>query len=251
MGLFGHKQNPKDKSLDEKAAEAMENFFDDNFRDELRDYGRDYFRTLIKENGDLFKQDLEATTDAIRSEIKSHVINQLDDTVAQVNTYLKEHVTKELDDHFQQYGAAMKDAQDAALATLTKSAESLEKQHKELSETLQKRLVDQEDIMTKVLQENRTRIIAMKDAQDAAMQTLNKSVKALEEQHQQLSETLRESIEKQKTMMVGAFEDNMAKIVEHYLLGAMGEQYDIKAQLPAIIKQLESNKEAIVEDIKL
>lgn len=251
MGLFGHKQQPVDKTLDEKAADALEDFFDDNFREELRSYGRSYFDSVIRENGDMFKKELDGIVTTIKDDVKQHVIAQLDDTVAQVNSYLKEHVTKELDDHFQQYGAAMKDAQDAALVTLTKSKESLEQQHKELAQTLEKKLVDQEDIMTKVLQENRARIVAMKDAQDAAMQTLNNSVKAVEKQHQALAETLKKNIESQQEMMLSAFEENTAKIIEHYLLGAMGEQYDIKAQLPAIIKQLESKKQAIVDDIKL
>jgi len=251
MGLFGHKQQPVDKTLDEKAADALEDFFDDNFREELRSYGRSYFDSVIRENGDMFKKELDGIVTTIKDDVKQHVIAQLDETVAQVNSYLKEHVTKELDDHFQQYGTAMKDAQDAALATLTKSKESLEQQHKELAQTLEKKLVDQEDIMTKVLQENRARVVAMKDAQDTAMQALNSSVKAVEEQHQALTETLKNNIEKQQEMMLGAFEENTAKIIEHYLLGAMGEQYDIKAQLPAIIKQLESKKQAIVDDIKL
>ena len=43
----------------------------------------------------------------------------------------------------------------------------------------------------------------------------------------------------------------MAQVVEHYLLGALGDQYDVKAQLPSIIKQLEDNKQVIVDDMKL
>ena len=52
-------------------------------------------------------------------------------------------------------------------------------------------------------------------------------------------------------MMVDSFQDNMAQIVEHYLLGALGDQFDIKSQLPSIIKQLEENKQAIADDMKL
>lgn len=43
----------------------------------------------------------------------------------------------------------------------------------------------------------------------------------------------------------------MARIVENYLVAAIGEQYNLKSQLPSIIKQLEENKQAIVDDIKL
>jgi len=55
----------------------------------------------------------------------------------------------------------------------------------------------------------------------------------------------------QEEMLVGAFQSNMAAIVEHYLLGALGDQYDLKAQLPAIIKQMDENKKAIVDDMQL
>jgi hypothetical protein len=43
----------------------------------------------------------------------------------------------------------------------------------------------------------------------------------------------------------------MAVVVEHYLLGALGEQYDMKAQLPMIIKQMDANKKAMMDDMKL
>ena len=73
----------------------------------------------------------------------------------------------------------------------------------------------------------------------------------MQEQQQQLSAMLQQGIAKQQEMMITTFEDNMAQIVEHYLLGALGDQYDMKAQLPSIIKQMEENKQAIADDMKL
>lgn len=43
----------------------------------------------------------------------------------------------------------------------------------------------------------------------------------------------------------------MARILEHYLIGALGEQTHFKAQLPSIIEQLEKNKQAMMDDMKL
>jgi hypothetical protein len=51
--------------------------------------------------------------------------------------------------------------------------------------------------------------------------------------------------------LLKVFEENMAKIIENYVLQAVGEQFDLKAQLPAIIAQLEANKQSIMEDMKL
>ena len=43
----------------------------------------------------------------------------------------------------------------------------------------------------------------------------------------------------------------MAKIIEHYVLLSLGDQFDLKAQLPYIIKQMETNKQNIIEDMRL
>jgi hypothetical protein len=40
-------------------------------------------------------------------------------------------------------------------------------------------------------------------------------------------------------------------VVEHYLVGALGDQYDLKTQLPSILASLEENKQTIVDDVKL
>ena len=66
-----------------------------------------------------------------------------------------------------------------------------------------------------------------------------------------LTSTLQKNVADQQNMLVDSFQDNMAAIVENYLLGALGDQYDLKAQLPAIIKQMEDNKQAIVDDMRL
>ena len=74
---------------------------------------------------------------------------------------------------------------------------------------------------------------------------------ALRQQHEQLNVLLQKTIVEQQAMLVSSFEQNMARVIEHYLLGALGDQYDLKAQLPSIIKQMEANKQAIADDMKL
>jgi hypothetical protein len=91
----------------------------------------------------------------------------------------------------------------------------------------------------------------MKEAQDAALKWLNQSAQALNDQYQTINTTLQKNVAAQQEMLVSGFQSNMAAIVEHYLLGALGDQYDLKAQLPAIIKQMEENKQAIADDMKL
>lgn len=106
-------------------------------------------------------------------------------------------------------------------------------------------------MLESLFQENMGKIAAVKEANDAALKSLNQSIAELEEQNTHLSEALEAKIAKQEEMMMQAFEGNMAQIIEHYILGALGDQYDLKAQLPSIIKQMEENKSAIVDDMKL
>lgn len=160
-------------------------------------------------------------------------------------------VTKQIDEQFVEYGKAMKEAQDKALEALDAREKALEQQHQQLAAKLQKSIDDQEAQLVKTYQENMARISTMNEAQTLAIQMLNRSAQALEQQHQQLEALLQKSITSQEEMLVSAFEQNMARVIEHYLLGALGDQFDLKAQLPSIIKQMEANKEEIVEDIKL
>lgn len=238
------------KGSDDDASD-QQHFFDEYFREELRNHGRWYFEKVIGENGELFKKDLESTISQVNLELKEHVTKQLDSAIAQINIDLKEHVTKQIDDKFVEYTRTMKEAQDAALDTITKSAESLRAQHQTLAESLQKNAAEQETMLHTVFDENRARITSMSDAQNSALQWLNHSAQTLQEQYQQISATLQKNVVAQETMLVDAFQNNMAQVVEHYLLGALGDQYDVKAQLPSIIKQMEENKQDIADDMKL
>jgi hypothetical protein len=102
-----------------------------------------------------------------------------------------------------------------------------------------------------MLEQSQARIAEINRAQDEALQSLNGSVKAVEDLHRNINDRLQKSIADQEAMIMNAFEENMARIVEHYLLEALGEQYDLKAQLPAIIQQMEANKQAMMDDMKL
>lgn len=142
-------------------------------------------------------------------------------------------------------------SQDVVLQSLKESAQTAQDQTKLLNATLRKSITDQEAAMHMVLEENQARVTATQTAQDAALKSLDSSAKALEEQHQQLSQLLQKTVADQEAMLVNVFQDNMAQIIEHYLLGALGDQFDMKAQLPSIIKQMDANKQAMMDDIRL
>lgn len=247
MGLF---KQAKKSSTDE-AASLAEQAFDEAFRSELQEHGRAYFEKVIHESSKVFKKELDATTTQVKVDLKEHVIKRLDTVISQINIELKSHVTKQLDSQFAQYSTTMKTAQDAALESQHRNAQALEEQHDKLTQTLQKSIANQSVMLDSVFQENMTRMTTMREAQDTALQSINRSVAALEQQQQQLSETLQKTIARQEELMMTAFQDNMAQIIEHYLFGALGEQYDLKAQVPSIIKRMEANKQAMMDDMKL
>jgi len=249
MGLFQHKDH---KGLtDAEAFEAEQHFFDENFREELRNHGRLYFEKVIKENGKIFKEDLDATIASVNTELKDHTDKQLEEAIASIKAELKEHVTTQLDGQFTEFSAAAKESQDVALKSLTDSADNLKKQHEDLASTLQKSIANQSLMLESLFQENMNKITAVKEANEAALQSLNQSLDELKAQNEQITEVLEKKIATQEEAIIKAFEGNMAQVVEHYLLDALSDQYDLKAQLPSIIKQMELNKQAMVDDMKL
>lgn len=250
MGIFGHKQQQA-KTADETAAETEQHFFDEYFQEELRNHGRWYFEKIINENGALFKQDLDSTVEQVRTELKDHITSQLDTAVAQLSTELKDHVVKQLEERFAGYDKSAKEIQEKALHDIAASTQSMQEQHQQLLATLQKSISDQDSLLHNTFEENKTNIAAMKEAQDSALEWLRHSAQALQDQYQQISTTLQKNVSDQEAMLISAFEANMAQIVEHYLTSALGEQYDMKSQMPAIIKQMEANKQAIKEDMNL
>lgn len=253
MGLFQHKHTAN-KPLTEEALDAIGLMFDDQFRDELRNHGRAYFERIIDENATLFKQDLDATVAHINTELRQHMTRQLDQQfteISRVNGELREHIMRQLDERFIEYNETMKKAQDAAVQSLEKRAESLEEQYAKFNSLLEKSLAHQDALLTGAANESQSQIDAMRRAQEVALKTMNESIETLKEQHDKLGQTLQESVAKQEDMLITAFESNMARVIEHYLMGALGDQYDLKAQLPAIIKQMEANKQAIADDMKL
>lgn len=300
MGLFKGKHTDK-KSPAEEAVDVVAEVFDEQYREELRANGRDYFKKVIDDNATLFKQDLDTTITEVGQELKSYMTKRLDATIDNVNSEINrqlnerlleyDRVTKDAQDQavqslnrnavalhekYQQLGQTLQqtiasqeammigvfeenkarmtvtqEAQDEALEQLEKNIEASRERSEQLGATLQKSVADQEAMLTKIFEENTARVDETKNAQAAALDSLNSSAKALEEQHQKLRQTLEKTVADQETMLVGVFEENMAQIIEHYLLGALGDQFDMKAQLPLIIGQMEENKQAIVDDMKL
>ena len=88
------------------------------------------------------------------------------------------------------------------------------------------------------------------DAKQLAIESIQKTNAAIDEQRQVLGEQVQQELSLEKQQMLKRFEENMADIVNHYVLAAIGNQIDLNSQLEYILGDLEANKQAIVEDIR-
>jgi membrane-associated HD superfamily phosphohydrolase len=88
------------------------------------------------------------------------------------------------------------------------------------------------------------------DAKQLAIDSIQKTNAAIDEQRQTLGTQLEKEMAEQKTRLIKHFEQNMADVINHYVLAAVGNQIDLSDQLEFILNDLEENKQAILEDIQ-
>ncbi len=88
------------------------------------------------------------------------------------------------------------------------------------------------------------------DAKQIAIDSIDKTRVAIEQQREVLSQELRKELEDEKARYLARFEKNMAEIINHYVLAAIGDQISLDDQLEYILGDLEANKKEILDDIK-
>lgn len=91
---------------------------------------------------------------------------------------------------------------------------------------------------------------SINDAKELATESIKKTQDAIEMQRQALGQELHTEIETEKKRRLDRFDKNLADIVNHYIMEAIGNQIDLTDQLEFIIGELKTNKDAILEDLK-
>lgn len=91
---------------------------------------------------------------------------------------------------------------------------------------------------------------SINDAKDLATESIKKTQDAIEMQRQALGQELHTELEAEKKRRLDRFDKNLADIVNHYIIEAIGNQIDLTDQLEFIIGELKTNKQAILEDLK-
>lgn len=92
---------------------------------------------------------------------------------------------------------------------------------------------------------------SIQDAKNLALDSIEKTKHAVEEQRGILNEQLAKEVAEEKARALERFNNNMADVVNHYVLAAIGNQISLDDQLEYIVSELERNKQAITEDINL
>lgn len=87
------------------------------------------------------------------------------------------------------------------------------------------------------------------DAKQLAVEAITKTQEAIEQQRQMMGQQMQQEIANERQRMIKRFEENMADIVNHYVLAAIGDQIDLNDQLEFILSDLEANKDAMLRDI--
>lgn len=91
---------------------------------------------------------------------------------------------------------------------------------------------------------------SISNAKDLALDSIQKTQEVIEQQRLVLEKQMNDQAATEKARLLEHFENNMADIVNHYILAAIGNEIDLTVQLDYIFQYLEENKEAIVEDIR-
>jgi vacuolar-type H+-ATPase subunit H len=90
---------------------------------------------------------------------------------------------------------------------------------------------------------------AISDAKQLAVESIQKTKETIDEQRSTLTSQLEKEVSDEKARRIQRFDENMADIVNHYVLAAIGDQIDLNDQLEYILGELDTNKQAILEDI--
>lgn len=87
-------------------------------------------------------------------------------------------------------------------------------------------------------------------AKDMALETIQKTQTVIEQQRTVLEKQLTDEVATEKARTIDRFDKDMADVINHYILLAIGNEIDLTDQLDYIFQYLEENKEALIEDIK-
>ncbi len=91
---------------------------------------------------------------------------------------------------------------------------------------------------------------AANDIRTAALQTIEHSMRAIEEQRQTVDKEVARQVAEVKAALIVEVEKNLADILRFYVENAMRDQLSVDDQVRGIISGLERDKKRILQDMK-
>lgn len=85
---------------------------------------------------------------------------------------------------------------------------------------------------------------------DAAVVAIEEARDAFIQKNSQIDKVVAERVAVEKESIINGLDEKIAGIIEQYVSVAMQDQVTVDSQIDAIIRQLEANKDAIVEDVR-
>ncbi len=147
--------------------------------------------------------------------------------------------------------AAVQSEQEQALEQLKHGMAEVKQQSEAAVQQIRQQSDEQSRMLGEIYQQTSGGASQMKQSQEQAISSLEQSVASLQEQHGRLQQMMDESIAKQKTMATELINEHMARIIEHYLIGALGERSDLAKDLPNILEKMQEHKQAMMDDMSL
>ena len=87
------------------------------------------------------------------------------------------------------------------------------------------------------------------DARSLAIQSIEKTQTAMEQQRLQLTSELKEYVDKERQVIVARMDEHLTETIHSYIVEVLGDEVDLAAQSSYILRRLEEDKETIREDI--
>lgn len=107
------------------------------------------------------------------------------------------------------------------------------------------------EINTKLEEEFTAYQKSIKDVEEMAVESINNTLAASQQLQAELNARMQQEAEARKAKIIEDFEANMAEIVSHYVTKTVGDQIDLKDQMPFILREMQAQKEAMRKDMWL
>lgn len=132
--------------------------------------------------------------------------------------------------------------------TLDQHAAFLQQDLRKISDEVSEHIKQQvEDILKEEFTDQKQSIA---NAQAHMTEAFNKVDRAITEYQKTMSEQLKAELTAEKNRRLERFTENMAEVVNHHVQQTLGTHMEVGEQVEFILKNLEDNKTAIIEDIK-